>query len=83
MYGDVQPQNGVVDDSNSQELGIEVNYSLLAPRVARALDWIIEWRGVSLIIRCDNALEYVSQLRADWAERRRNGHQSIPSGKPQ
>ena len=34
----------VVDDFNREGLGIEVDFSLPAERVIRALDQIIEWR---------------------------------------
>lgn len=34
-----------IDDYNREGLGIEVNVSLPAQRVIRALDQIIEWRG--------------------------------------
>jgi len=35
----------VIDDCNREGLGIEVDFSLHAERVVRALDQIIEWRG--------------------------------------
>jgi putative transposase len=35
----------VIDDYNREGLGIEVDFSLPAGRVIRALDQIIEWRG--------------------------------------
>lgn len=48
-------------------LAIEVDFSLPAERVIRALDQIIEWRGKPLNIRCDNGPEYISNLLAEWA----------------
>jgi putative transposase len=36
----------VIDDFNREGLGIEVDFSLPAERVMRALEQIIEWRGV-------------------------------------
>ena len=51
----------VIDDYNREGLGIEVDFSLPAPRVIRALDQIIEWRGKPAAIRCDNGPEYISQ----------------------
>ena len=36
-----------VDDCNREGLGIEVDFSLPAERVVRALDQIIEWRGMA------------------------------------
>ena len=37
--------DNVLDDYNREGLGIEVDLSLPAPRVIRALEQIIEWRG--------------------------------------
>ncbi len=45
----------VIDDYNREGLGIEVDFSLPAVRVIRALEQIIEWRGKPNSIRCDNA----------------------------
>ena len=57
----------VIDDFNREGLTIEVDFSLPASRVIRALDQIIEWRGQPKQIRCDNGPEYVSHLLATWA----------------
>jgi putative transposase len=46
----------VIDDFNREGLAIEVDFSLPASRVVRALDQIIEWRGKPNRIRCDNGL---------------------------
>ncbi len=59
----------VIDDFNREGLAIEVDFSLPAQRVIRALDQIIEWRGRPKQIRCDNGPEYVSHLLAQWAEK--------------
>jgi transposase InsO family protein len=40
----------VLDDFNSEGLGIEADFSLPAERVTRKLDHIIEWRGQPLAI---------------------------------
>src|SRR6056297_2226939 len=50
----------VLDDFNREGLGIEVDFSLPAERVVRALNQIIEWRGAPKTIRVDNGPEYVS-----------------------
>lgn len=50
----------VIDDFNREGLGIEVDFSLPAARVIRALDQIIEWRGKPQAIRCDNVLNLES-----------------------
>jgi len=73
----------VIDDYNREGLGIEIDFSLPAPGVIRALDRIIEWRGQPLEIRCDNGPEYISQLLKEWAEGRGIGLRFIQPGKPQ
>ena len=50
----------ILDDFNREGLGIEIDFSLPAERVVRALNRIIEWRGKPLAIRVDNGPEYVS-----------------------
>lgn len=49
-------QLNVQDDFNREGLGIEVDFSLPAERVVRALNQIIEWRGAPKTIRVDNVL---------------------------
>lgn len=44
----------VLDDFNRESLGIEVNFSLPAERVARALEQNIEWQGKPACLRYDN-----------------------------
>ena len=46
----------VLDDFNREGLGIEIDFSLPAERVVRALNQIIEWRGAPETIRVDNVL---------------------------
>ena len=59
----------VIDDFNREGLAIEVDLSLPALRVIRALDQIIEWRGKPKAIRCDNGPEYISHALAAWAKK--------------
>lgn len=73
----------VIDDFNREGLGIEVDLSLPALRVTRALDQIIEWRGKPAMIRCDNGPEYISGELIAWAERHRITLLHIQPGKPQ
>jgi len=73
----------VIDDFNREGLGIEVDFSLPAERVIRALDQIIEWRGKPLAIRCDNGPEYVSKLLYQWAEKSNIKLLFIQPGNPQ
>ncbi len=58
----------VIDDFNREGLAMEVDLSLPANRVVRALDQLIEWRGTPIRIRCDNGPEYVSHTLQQWAK---------------
>ncbi len=85
-----QLQNGrcirifnVIDDFNREGLGIEIDFSLPAERVDRALDQIIEWRGCPKEIRCDNGPEYISARLQSWAKRKGIRLWYIQPGKPQ
>lgn len=73
----------VIDDFNREGLGIDVNFSLPATRVVRALDRIIEWRGKPAMIRVDNGPEYVSSKLMNWAEKHKITLCYIQPGKPQ
>lgn len=73
----------VLDDYNREGLGIEVDLSLPAARVIRALDQIIEWRGKPQTIRCDNGPEYISAEFEAWADKRKIRLLFIQPGKPQ
>lgn len=50
----------IIDDFNSEGLSIEIDFSLPAQRVIRALDRIIEWKGKPVSIRQDNGPEDIS-----------------------
>lgn len=73
----------VLDDFNREGLAIEVDFSLPAERVVRALDQIIEWRGTPRMIRYDNGPEYISAVLAIWAAKRGIQLEHIQPGKPQ
>jgi putative transposase len=73
----------VIVDFNREGLGIEVDLSLPAARVTRALDQIIEWRGQPAAIRCDNGPEFTSAEFLGWATRRGIRIDFIQPGKPQ
>ena len=73
----------VIDDFNREALGIEVDFSLPSERVIRALDQIMEWRGVPVAIRCDNGPENISGLTQAWADRKGIRFDYIQPGKPQ
>ncbi|HET8711860.1 MAG TPA: IS3 family transposase [Spongiibacteraceae bacterium] len=73
----------VIDDFNREGLAIEVDFSLPAERVVRALNRIIEWRGQPKMIRCDNGPEYISTTLRTWTEQRGICIEYIQPGKPQ
>ena len=58
----------VLDDFNREGLGIEVDVSLPAARVVRALEQIIEWRGKPHSLRCDNVttIEQAQEEATRW-----------------
>ena len=72
----------VLDDYNREGLGIEVDLSLPAQRIIRALHQIIEWRGKPKVIRSDNGSEMRSAEFQTWAQKRRIRLLFIQPGKP-
>lgn len=73
----------VIDDYNREGLGIEIDFSLPAERVIRALEQIIEWRGKPKVLRCDNGPEYISHQLLIWASQQEIEVAYIQPGKPQ
>ena len=73
----------VIDDFNREGLAIEVDFSLPAERVIRALNQLIEWRGKPQSLRCDNGPEYVSAALTNWAGEQKIRIEYIQPGKPQ
>ena len=73
----------VIDDFNREALGIEVDFSLPAERVIRALNQIIEWRGKPVARRSDNGPEYISGLLQGWAAKHGIRLDYIQPGNPQ
>ena len=73
----------VIDDFNREGLAIEVDFSLPAERVVRALDHVIEWRGTPAALRCDNGPEYVSNALKHWSGKRGIRLDFIQPGNPQ
>jgi putative transposase len=73
----------VIDDFNREGLAMEVDRSLPAERVVRALDQLIEWRRAPIRIRSDNGPEYVGHTLLAWAQRRGIQPAFIQPGKPQ
>ena len=73
----------VLDDFNREGLCIEVDMSLPAKRVIRALNQIIEERGKPRRLRCDNGPEYMSGTLKCWAEKHEIALEYIQPGNPQ
>lgn len=73
----------VLDDFNREGLGIEVDVSLPAERVVRALEQIIEWRGKPHSLRCDNGPEYISERLKQWAKDKQITLSYTQPGNPQ
>lgn len=72
----------IIDDYNRESLKIEVDTSLPALRVQRALDQLIAERGKPANIRSDNGPEFISQIMEQWGERNKVSWHYIQPGKP-
>ena len=70
-------------DVNREGSCIEVDFSLLAERVVRSLNQIIEWRGKPQAIRIDSEPEYARGTLMEWAETQGVRLADIQPGKPQ
>ena len=73
----------VIDDFNREALAMDIDLSLPAERVVRALDQIIEWRGKPQVIRSDNGPEDISSKLVLWAEKNGIRLDHIQPGNPQ
>jgi putative transposase len=72
----------VLDDFNRESLSIEIDFSLPAERVVRALEQTAAWRGYPRFLRVDNGPEFISQILSDWADRNGVAINHIMPGKP-
>lgn len=72
----------MLDDYNREGLAIDVDLSLPSTRVVRSLEQIIEWRGKSAAIRCDNGPELLAGPIIEWALKNRITMVYIQLGKP-
>ena len=72
----------VLDDYTREGLGIEVDLSLPAQRLTRALDCIVEWRGKPKVVRSDNGSEMRSTEFQTWGQKRGIRLMFIQPGKP-
>ena len=73
----------VLDDYNREGLGIKLDFSLPSIRAIPSLEQIMQWRGKPKVLRCDNGLEYISQILLTWAKSQRIAIEHIKLGKPQ
>jgi len=72
----------VLADVNREDLGIDVDLSLLSNRIIRSLEQIIDWRCKPLAIRCDNGPEYINQELKNWTIKKQITLLYIQPGKP-
>ncbi len=72
----------ILDDFNREGLAIEVDFSLPALRVVRALKQVIEWQGKPETIRVDNGPENISETLLSWASNQGIKILYIQPGKP-
>jgi putative transposase len=72
----------LVDDFTRECLGLVVDTSLTAPRVARELDRIIETRSCPRMIVSDNGTEFTSNAILTWQQEREVEWHYIAPGKP-
>jgi putative transposase len=72
----------VLDDFNREALRIEIDTSLPARRIVRALDELIEIRGKPEMLRMDNGPELISAELEAWARKHGIRLLFIQPGKP-
>jgi putative transposase len=72
----------VVDAFTRENLSLEVDTSLSSRRVTRALEAVIERRGMPEAIRCDNGPELTSRHFLSWCEQRKIQLIHIQPGRP-
>lgn len=72
----------VIDDFNREALRIEIDTSLPARRIVRALDELIAIRGKPSALRMDNGPELTSDELEKWARRHGIERRFIQPGRP-
>ena len=72
----------VIDEFNREALRIEIDTSLPAARVIRALNELVEVRGAPLSIRLDNGPEFIAHALAAWAKSKGIALNHIQPGEP-
>lgn len=72
----------VIDDFNREVLAVEIDTSLPAARVVRALEWVRQVRGAPRRLRMDNGPEFISHKLEAWCNANRVELGFIQPGKP-
>ncbi len=72
----------IIDDYNRESLKIEVDTSLPALRVKRALDQLVLQRGIPQKIRSDNGPEFISHTMEQWGKDNKVSWHYIQPGRP-
>lgn len=72
----------VIDEFNREALRIEIDTSLPAARVIRALNELVEVRGAPLSIRLENGPAFIAHALAEWAKTKGVALDHIQPGKP-
>ncbi len=72
----------VMDEAFREVLGIEIDTSLPAVRIVRALEQIAAWRGYPKEIRCDNGPEMLAHVFVEWCEEHNIKLRYIEPGEP-
>ena len=72
----------IIDDYNRESLAIEIDTSLPALRVIRALQQLVERRAKPNTIRVDNGPEFISDRLQQWCVENQIRLQFIQPGKP-
>lgn len=72
----------IIDDYNRESLAVEIDTSLPALRVIRALEQLIERRTKPEVIRVDNGPEFISDRLQQWCDDKQIRLQFIQPGKP-
>lgn len=72
----------IVDDHTRESVAVEVDTSLAAARVLRALERTVEERGKPAAIVCDNGPEFRGRALQAWSEQRNITLAFIEPGKP-
>lgn len=73
----------VIDDFTRETRCIDVDFSLPASRVKRALEQVSGWRGKPAVIRSDNGPEYISEELKCWTRQKGIELRYIQPGNPQ